>query len=290
MGKIFVVDVAKCTGCYNCQLVCKDEHCDNDWRPYAAPQPDTGQFWCKLEEHLRGTTPKVKIHYIARLCGHCDNASCMSACDVDAITKRDDGLVIIDPDKCNGCMKCVSACPYEAIYINKELNIAQKCTGCAHLLDNGTALPRCVEACPTDAMMFGEEEDFADMIKEATIFNPEAELSPRIYYLNIPGRFIGGTVYDPVIKEVVIGAKCSLTCVCDCNAGECDCKNDTIEAETNDFGDFWFKDLAEEKFSLTIAADGYEDLVFKDLDTSNDINLGDIPMIILPQEEHKPYL
>ena len=51
MSKVFVIDVAKCSGCYNCQLACKDEHCENDWRPYAAPQPPTGQFWCKVTDH-----------------------------------------------------------------------------------------------------------------------------------------------------------------------------------------------------------------------------------------------
>ena len=47
MGKAFVIDVAKCSGCYNCQLACKDEHAENDWMPYAKPQPLTGQFWCR---------------------------------------------------------------------------------------------------------------------------------------------------------------------------------------------------------------------------------------------------
>ena len=49
MAKAFLIDVGRCTGCYNCQLACKDEHCENDWRPYAAPQPLTGQFWMKVK-------------------------------------------------------------------------------------------------------------------------------------------------------------------------------------------------------------------------------------------------
>ena len=62
MSKVFVVDVAKCSGCYNCQLACKDENCENDWMPYSKPQPKTGQFWIKVHEHPEGTIPKVKIH------------------------------------------------------------------------------------------------------------------------------------------------------------------------------------------------------------------------------------
>ena len=73
MAKAFVIDVSQCCGCYNCQLACKDEHAGNDWTPYAKPQPDTGQFWMKLGEHVCGTVPKVKMHYIP-LRQHCENA------------------------------------------------------------------------------------------------------------------------------------------------------------------------------------------------------------------------
>ena len=168
--KVFVFDTSICNGCYNCQIACKDEHCGNDWTPYAKPQPETGQFWLKLSEYVRGTVPKVKVHYVATLCNHCDDPACLDACPVDgAIYKRDDGLVIIDPEKCTGCTNCVSACPYEAIYMNDELNIAQKCTGCAHLLDAGWKEPRCVDACPTGALKFLEEADAADLVADAEL-------------------------------------------------------------------------------------------------------------------------
>jgi Fe-S-cluster-containing dehydrogenase component len=125
---------------------------------------------------------------------------------VDAIYKRDDGLVIIDPEKCNGCKACMTACPYDVIYFNEELSLAQKCTGCAHLLDNGAKLPRCVDVCPTGALKFGEEEDLKDDIVGADVLLPEEGLKPQVYYRNIPGKFIAGTVYDPVEKDVVEGA------------------------------------------------------------------------------------
>ena len=64
MAKVFCIDVAKCSGCYNCQFACKDEHCNNEWMPYAKQQPLIGQFWLKLDEFARGTVPKVKIHYV----------------------------------------------------------------------------------------------------------------------------------------------------------------------------------------------------------------------------------
>ncbi|MBS4897360.1 MAG: oxidoreductase, partial [Gordonibacter pamelaeae] len=64
MGKVFVFDAAKCNGCRNCQIACKDEHVDNDWSPIARPQPDTGHFWCRIEERVRGQVPKVRVSYV----------------------------------------------------------------------------------------------------------------------------------------------------------------------------------------------------------------------------------
>ncbi len=267
MSKVFVIDVGRCTGCYNCQLACKDEHCGNDWRPYAAPQPLTGQFWMKVQENVCGTRPKLRIHYIPMLCNHCKNPACLDVCPVGAISKRPDGLVLIDPDKCVGCGQCREACPYDAIYYNPELGVCQKCTGCAHLLDHGHSLPRCVDACPTDALRFGEEDELRELLEGATVRKPESDCAPQVYYRNIPGKFIAGTVYDPVEKEVVIGAKCVLT-----GGGK------TRTVETDDYGDFWFRDLPVGVFDLSITADGFEALSFEKLDTKKDLNLGDLPM------------
>lgn len=267
MSKAFVIDVSRCSGCYNCQLACKDEHAGNDWTPYAKPQPDIGQFWMKVEEHVCGTIPKVKIHYIARLCSHCERPACIRVCEAKAVYKREDGLVLIDPEKCTGCGKCADACPYGVIYQNEELGIYQKCTGCAHLLDHGFKLPRCVEACPTDALRFGEEEELADWIEGASVMKPEAGLGPKVYYRNIPGKFVAGTVYDPVEKEIVEGAKCRLV-----NGGK------VYSTATDEYGDFWFNDLPVGLYDLTIEAKGFEIRVFKDIRTRECVNLGDIPL------------
>jgi Fe-S-cluster-containing dehydrogenase component len=264
MSKIFVIDVAKCTGCYNCQLACKDEHCGNDWAPYAAPQPDTGHFWCKVDEFVRGTIPKVKIHYISKMCAHCADAACMAACAHDAIRRRDDGFVLIDPAACTGCGSCVPACPHGTIYFNDKLHIAQKCTGCTHLLDHGAAAPRCVEACPTDAIQFGEKAELLGALTDATPLDPTG----RVYYRHIPGRFIAGTVYDPIEKEVIIGGTCTLT-----GNGQ------TQTVKTDSYGDFWFRNLPENTtYDLTIEADGFQCKRFDALCSTPDVNLGDIPM------------
>lgn len=69
--------------------------------------------------------------------------------------------MIIDPEKACRHGRPAAACPYGAIFWNEALSLPQKCTGCAHLLDNGAKVPRCVEACPTDALRFGEEAELA---------------------------------------------------------------------------------------------------------------------------------
>jgi len=270
MGKVFVIDVGICNGCYSCQIACKDEHVGNDWSPIAKPQPDTGQFWMKLDEFIRGTVPKVKMHYIPMPCFHCDDAPCMKACPSGGIYKRPDGLVIIDTEKCNGCRLCVDACPWGRIYFNDDLNLPQKCTGCAHLLDSGEwKVPRCVDACPTEAIKFGEEEEFKDLIKKAEVMNPEIGAKPRCYYLNIPKKFIAGTVYDLDAKEVVIGATCTLTGP---KAGK------TATVKTDNFGDFWFHGLTDGKYNLKIEAKGFAAKAYDKLELGKDINLGDIPL------------
>ncbi len=272
--KAFVIDVGICNGCYCCQIACKDEHVGNDWTPYAKPQPDTGQFWMKQHEFVRGTVPKVKVSYRPRLCMHCDDAPCIPACPVEgAIYKRDDGLVIIDPTKCTGCKSCVDVCPWGAIYFNESLNIAQKCSGCAHLLDNGWKEPRCVDACPTGALKFGEESELKKLISEAEVLEPKTlagikkhSAKPRVWYLRVPRKFIAGTVYDPKEKEVIIGAACTLT------KGA---KKWT--ATTDNFGDFWFEGLDEGKYALTIDK-GKKSKSFAGINTEKDVNLGDIPL------------
>lgn len=268
--KAFVIDLSICNGCYCCQIACKDEHAGNDWTPYAKPQPDTGQFWLGIKETVRGTVPKVMVSYLPKMCMHCEGAPCMEVCKVEgAIYKRDDGLVIIDPTKCTGCKLCVDACPYDAIYFNDGLNLAQKCTGCAHLLDNGWTEPRCVDVCPTGALKFGEESELKDLIEKASPFRPELDLKTRVHYLNLPGKFVAGTLYDPVEKEVIIGARCTLT---DSEKGE------TFTAKTDNFGDFWFRELSDDRtFSLKLEKDD-KIKTFDKIITEKDVNLGDIPL------------
>ena len=267
MAKVFAIDVSRCSGCMNCQLACKDEHCGNEWLPYAKAQPELGQFWMKVEEHVCGSVPKVKMHYIPTLCNHCENAPCIAAAKNGAVYRRADGLVVIDPEKAAGQKQIAEACPYGAIYWNEAEQLAQKCTGCAHLLDNGYALPRCVEACPTDALKFGEEDELADFIEGAHVLKPETGCAPKVYYRNIPGQFVAGTVYDPVEEEVIIGAEVRLN-----NGGK------LWKTVTDNYGDFWFRDLDVGVYDLVIEAKGYQFKTIEGIRTRECVNLGDIAL------------
>ena len=92
--KTILVDINRCNGCYSCQIVCKDEHCDASWLPYAAPQPETGQFWMRIDEKTRGKVPVVKVSYTPTLCAHCLRAPCAETCPADAFERREEGLLV----------------------------------------------------------------------------------------------------------------------------------------------------------------------------------------------------
>ena len=267
--KAFVFDIARCSGCYCCQLACKDEHCGNDFTPIAAPQPDIGQFWMKVKDYVNGSAPKVAVHYVPEMCNHCEKCALLAIAKDGDVYRREDGLIIIDPVKAKGRKDLAAACPYGAVYWNAELDIPQKCTGCAHLLDNGYKLPRCVEMCGTGALRFGDVDDpeIADLIEGAAVLHPETGLRPQVYYRNIPGKFIAGTVYDPAEKEVIIGAR--VRCL---NGGK------LYMTHTDEYGDFWFKDLAVGVYDVYVEAKGYKTRAFTGLRTRECVNLGDIAL------------
>jgi len=98
-------------------------------------------------------------------CMHCANPPCIPACPTNAIIKRADGIVLIDPDLCTGCMACIEACPFEAPQFNPEKNTVEMCTLCVHRIEKGLK-PACVQHCPPGALQFGDINDLIELIRE----------------------------------------------------------------------------------------------------------------------------
>ncbi|MBL8199753.1 MAG: hypothetical protein JNK40_02165 [Chromatiales bacterium] len=196
-----IVDVAKCDNCRGCFLAVKDEHIGNDIPGYAAPQPPQGHNWLEIERRERGSYPIVEAHFMPVMCNHCDDAPCIKAAKNGAITKRPDGIVIIDPVKSRGQKQIVDACPYRAISWNEELQIPQAWIFDAHLLDEGWTRTRAEQSCAMGVFQSVKVED-AEMqqirAKEGLeVLKPELGTKPRVYYRNLhlmTKCLVGGTV------------------------------------------------------------------------------------------------
>lgn len=269
-----IIDVEKCTGCYSCFLACKDEFCGNDYPGYSVSQAAKGHYWMKLIPLERGTYPKVKLDYIPTPCQQCENASCIGGGSEGAVYKRDDGIVIIDPEKAKGQKEIVSSCPHRVIYWNEEENVAQKCNFCAHLLDQGWKEPRCVETCPTDALVFGDLDDPESKIskklaaEKTEVLHPEFEMNPSVCYMGIPKKFIAGEVVFADNKdESAQNVKVTLS----------DGSNE-FSTMTDHYGDFEFEGLeANKEVSIKLEYSGYASQEIK-VKTLKDLNLGEIVM------------
>lgn len=263
-----VIDVNRCVACYNCFVACKDEFADHSWLPYSQAQPDEGPAWISVHEVERGRFPKVKVCYVPRPCMQCEKPLCLKVAVNGALFQREDGVVIIDPEKSKGHREIAKACPYGCILWNEALDIPQKCTFCAHLLDEGWKEPRCVEVCPTQALRFGEQAQFADVIPRAEQLHPEYRTNPAVFYLGLPRLFIAGSVYCDQTGECLPGAKVSLAT---------ESGGTVAGTETNNFGDFEFDGLEKGlTYLLRIEANGYEPINIKDLHVEKDLVLEDI--------------
>ncbi|MGN1001455.1 MAG: 4Fe-4S dicluster domain-containing protein [Oscillospiraceae bacterium] len=270
------VNTDNCMACYNCFMACKDEHCGFA-TAVSAPQPHEGQFWVNIRSKERGDdNRKVKTSNVALMCAHCENPACQIAAKDGAVYKRADGIVIIDPEKAKGQRQIVDACPIGAIYWNEELQLPQKCTMCAHLLDEGWKMPRCVEACPNEALFFGDLDDPESEVSKAIAANKVTPLLPlvgvetNVTYLNIPTVFLAGSVYlpgdDETGDEPADGAEVVLT---DKATGE------TLRGKTNYFGDWEFEGLKlDTEYLIDISYPGYEGIRISSL-TDTDHYVGE---------------
>ena len=266
--KALIIDVTKCTACFDCFIACKDEFAGQAWPPYSEAQPDTGQHWIQVEEIERGQFPKVKGTFVPMPCMMCEDPLCVKAAKDGAAYMRDDGIVIFDPEKSKGQKQIATACRYGRAYWNGELGIPQKCTFCAHLLDQGWKEPRCVEVCPARVFTFGEKEDLAGLAAEAEQLHPEYKTSPAVYYIGLPKTFIAGSIFCNETKDCLENVKVTLT---EPAAGK------TFTALTNNYGDFEFEGLEKgTAWQIKMEAEGYYPAMIADIPLDKDISLGNI--------------
>ena len=153
-----LVDSDLCIGCQACEVACKQEN-----------NIPVGPKWMRViqvgPEEKGG---KLTMSFVPMRCRHCGKPPCLDACPTGAITKRADGIVMIDPELCIGCKECIEACPFGIPQVNPETDVAEMCTLCRHRIDQGLE-PACVLACPTRAISFGDINKLSDLKREKVV-------------------------------------------------------------------------------------------------------------------------
>jgi Fe-S-cluster-containing dehydrogenase component len=149
-----IVDHESCWGCRTCEVACKQEN----------HAPEGIRLIKILEEGPVQKNGKLDFVFHVSLCRHCDTPDCVEECPEAAISKRDDGIVVMDDEKCSGCGLCVDACPYTVIEFDAERNIAMKCNLCFHRVDN-ELFPACADnVCPGHCIYFGDPDEIREEI------------------------------------------------------------------------------------------------------------------------------
>lgn len=275
-----IVDVERCENCNNCTMTCKDEYYDNTFEGYSLPQPRHGHNWIRIETKERGSGSLFDVAYKFSTCNQCENAPCIAASD-GAVKRRADGIVIIDPVKSKGRKEIVSSCPHGHIWWNEELEVPQKWSFDAHLLDSGWDSPRCVQVCATGCLRAVKctDEEMGRIAEKENLETDEAARSnkPHVWYKNLhrfSREFIAGSASWIVgeIEDAVPGAEVVLK------------KNgETVGSQTTDyFGDFKFDGLEPESgsYEININAEGFENYR-TEVNLSESIYLGALKLAAL---------
>lgn len=267
-----IIDLALCHDCNDCFLADKDEFVGNDFPPISVAQPWSGHRWMNLDMKERGQYPMIEVSYLPQPCMHCGEAPCMERAPEGAVYRREDGLVIIEPEKAKGCRELVDACPYGAIFWNEEANVAQKCTGCAHLIDQGWTETRCSQVCPTGAIKLVLTDD-VEMQRLAAAeglqpYREELGTRPRVLYKNLHR-------WDKVFVSASVAYRDTDECAEDAVVTVRVGGTEVGSAKTNNYGDFRVDGLEPHgEYEVSIEAAGYEAFtITTELDVSRNLGL-----------------
>ncbi|MBC7656238.1 MAG: 4Fe-4S dicluster domain-containing protein [Frankiaceae bacterium] len=166
-----VIDLDTCVGCHACAVACKEWNAGGMSGPLTDENPygkDPFGVWFNrvhsYEVEAQDAQPASTLHF-PRSCLHCETPACVSVCPTGASYKRaEDGIVLVDEDKCIGCKLCSWACPYGAREYSEVEGVMKKCTLCVDRIYNENLPeedrePACVRTCPTGARHFGDLAD-----------------------------------------------------------------------------------------------------------------------------------
>ncbi len=152
-------------------------------------KPKWGPNWD--EDQGAGSYPEENHYfYMPRLCNHCETPACVEACPRAAIEKRqEDGIVLVNQDRCNGYRFCVEACPYKKVYFDPIRQVTNKCIFCAPRVEEGVA-PACARQCPGRLRFVGYRDDqegpihkLVDTWGVAIPLHPEYGIGPNVFYV-----------------------------------------------------------------------------------------------------------
>ena len=185
-----VIDLDICVGCHACAVACKEWNSGGyhapltDQRPYDA-DPD-GIWFNRVHTFEAGRGPDGRVVHFPKSCLHCQDAPCVTVCPTGASYKRaDDGIVLVEEDKCIGCQLCAWACPYGAREFDGDAGVMKKCTLCIDRiynenLEEADRLPACVSTCPASARHFGDLADPESEVSKLTEARGGFDLLPEM--------------------------------------------------------------------------------------------------------------
>ncbi len=154
-----IIDHEACWGCKACEVACKQEN----------GPPDGVKLIDVAEQGPVVVDGRLEFTFHVSVCPHCDDPPCARVCPEEAITKRQDGIVVMDREGCTGCRLCIEACPCKAITFDPEKGVAQKCNLCHHRVDNGL-MPACADnICLAHCIYFGDPDEIREVILNKAI-------------------------------------------------------------------------------------------------------------------------